>query len=340
VLLGIGHSARDTYQMLHALGVPMARKAFQLGLRIEQPQACVNRHKYGRADYLDLLGAADYTLVARGQRDLFTFCMCAGGIIIPSVSEPDMFCSNGMSNSRHDTPFANSGLVVTLEPDEFGSEHPLAGVELQRRYEAAAFRLSGSNYYCPIQTAKDFVADRAPDPKALLACSYERGTRPVRLDEVIPPPIVRAIRAGLPIMDRRWQGDFLKDAILVGPEMRGSSPVRIERDQVSRESPALAGLYPIGEGAGFAGGLISAAVDGLRSARALVARYAPLEAAAGGAGNADSALGVNRLLSRRKGASTYLNDRAATVNVRASFTSRSTGAGMPHAVRSNPRKIG
>ena len=141
VILGIGHSARDTYQMLlRTRRADRSQSRSNSDSRIEQPQEDVNRHKYGRAEYLEILGAADYTLVAKGQRDLFTFCMCAGGIVIPSVCEPNMFCTNGMSNSRHDTPFANSGLVVTLEPHEFGSSHPLAGVEVQRKYEAMAFR--------------------------------------------------------------------------------------------------------------------------------------------------------------------------------------------------------
>jgi uncharacterized FAD-dependent dehydrogenase len=278
LVLAIGHSARDTYRMLVELGVPLRARAFQLGLRIEQPQEQVNRHKYGKPEYLELLGAADYTLVVHGQRDLYTFCMCAGGSIIPSVSEPHMFCTNGMSNSRHDTPFANSGLVVTLEPHEFGDFHPLAGVELQRRYESAAFHLAGQNYECPIQTAADFLAGRAPDPHASLVSSYRRGGRPLDLAQVIPPQIVDAIRRGLPVMDRRWQGEFLKHAILVGPEMRGSSPVRIDRDPVTRECPGIAGLYPVGEGAGYAGGIVTAAVDGLRSAKQIVSRFAPLAA--------------------------------------------------------------
>ena len=276
VILAIGHSARDTYEALHALGVPMQPKAFQLGLRIEQPQEMVNKHKYGKPGYLELLGAADYTLTARGERDLFTFCMCAGGVIIPSISDPEMFCTNGMSNARHDTPFANSGLMVTLQPQEFGSEHPLAGAHLQREFEAAAFRLAGRDYLCPIQKADDFLAGRAPDPADKLPCSYKRGTRPIALDELLPPSIIRDIRSGLPILDQKWRGDFLRDAMLVGPEMRGSSPVRIDRDRETRQTPGFTGLYPVGEGAGYAGGIISAAVDGLRSARSIAAAFAPL----------------------------------------------------------------
>lgn len=273
-ILAIGHSARDTYAMLHAAGVPMQAKAFQLGLRIEQPQEVVNQHKYAHERYLDLLGAADYSLVAHGQRDLFTFCMCAGGWVIPSVSEPEMFCTNGMSNSRHDTPFANSGLVVTLEPHEFGSDHPLAGVEIQRKYEALAYELAGRNYFCPIQRADDFVAQRTPNPVDKPRSSYKRGVAPLALQQLLPPPVAAAMQSGLPIMDRKWRGDFLRDAVLVGPEMRGSSPVRIVRDMQSFESPTVAGLYPVGEGAGFAGGIVSAAVDGLRAARKVVTRYA------------------------------------------------------------------
>ncbi|MCA9091717.1 MAG: FAD-dependent oxidoreductase, partial [Planctomycetaceae bacterium] len=174
-VLAIGHSARDTYEMLLKTGLPLQQKAFQLGLRIEQPQETVNRRKYGGdSDYLQLLGAADYSLIAKGQKDLFTFCMCAGGIVIPSVSEPNMYCSNGMSNSRHDTPFANSGLVVTLQPHEFGSSHPLAGVHVQRQYESLAFEMTGGNYYAPVQRAKDFLADRTPSPTEQLPSSYER----------------------------------------------------------------------------------------------------------------------------------------------------------------------
>ncbi|MBL8850538.1 MAG: NAD(P)-binding protein [Planctomycetaceae bacterium] len=276
VILGIGHSARDTYAMLHALGVPMRAKAFQLGLRIEQPQVQVNRRKYGRPEYLELLGAADYVLTARSSRDVYTFCMCAGGTVIPSISEPGMFCSNGMSRSRHDTPFANSGVMVTLEPEEFGSAHPLAGVELQRRFESAAFALGGGNYFAPIQSAQDFLAARSPSPKARLESSYERGVTPADLHGVLPPSVLGAIREALPLMDRRWRGDFLKHATLVGPEMRGSSPVRIDRDNATRETPGFSGLFPVGEGAGYAGGIISAAVDGLRSAREIVRRHARL----------------------------------------------------------------
>jgi hypothetical protein len=202
--------------------------------------------------------------------------MCAGGEVIPSVSEPYRFCSNGMSNSRHNTPFANSGLVVTLDPcAELNTNHPLAGVEVQRRYEAIAYQLGRENYYAPIQWAKDYIGGKSSSGKDALPSSYKRGTVTTQLDSVLPPVIAEAIRAGLPIMDQKWRGDFLKQATLVGPEMRGSSPVRIPRDAESRQVNGIAGLYPIGEGAGYAGGIISAAVDGLRTAKVIVKAFAP-----------------------------------------------------------------
>jgi uncharacterized FAD-dependent dehydrogenase len=187
-----------------------------------------------------------------------------------------MFCTNGMSNSRHDTPFANSGLVVTIDPREAGNSDPLAGVALQRRYESLAFAAGGHNYLCPIQRAEDFVAGRSPAPRERIECSYPRGSVPLALDQLLPPAAARAIRAGLPIMDQKWRGDFLKNAVLVGPEMRGSSPVRIPRDPATRECAGIAGLYPVGEGAGYAGGIISAAVDGLRSAKSVTEKFSPM----------------------------------------------------------------
>ena len=273
-VLGIGHSARDTYGMLLDAGLPLRQKAFQLGLRIEQPQDQVNRHKYGRPEYLPLLGAADYTLTAHGQRDVYSFCMCAGGITIPSVSEPGCIATNGMSNSRHDTPFANSGIMVTLEPHEFGSEHVLAGVELQRRFERIAFDLAGRNYLRPHPNRSRFPG--RPHSAARAASGEFLPTRHDGPESrrVLPPVVSAAIRAGLPVMDRKWHGDFLPNANLLGPEMRGSSPMRIERDAVSRQSPACLGLYPVGEGAGFAGGIVSAAVDGLLSAKQIVRQFA------------------------------------------------------------------
>jgi uncharacterized protein len=272
-VLAIGHSARDTYGMLLRRGVPLEAKAFQLGVRIEQPQENVNIARHGAFSDHPALGAAEYNLnVKAGRRDLFTFCMCPGGIIMPSVSEPGYFGTNGMSHSRRDTPFANSGLVVTVSPDDLTSRHPLAGVHFQQKAERLAYLAGGRTYHAPVQRAGDFLTGRASRGK--IRTSYERGTIPTDLGLILPPMVMEALERGLTAMDRKMRGAFLTDAVLTGPESRGSSPVRIPRDDATRQSPAVLGLYPCGEGAGYAGGIVSAAVDGLRTARAIVARHA------------------------------------------------------------------
>ena len=203
------------------------------------------------------LGAADYTLVAHGPHDLFTFCMCAGGYIIPSVSEPGYFCTNGMSLSRHDSPFANSGLVVTVPPEHFGGSDVLAGVRLQAAYERKAFELSRDEYLCPIQTAPDFLDGSGHRDSSAKQLSARR--RPCGIGRACSAARAEALHHALPMLDRRWHGRFLAEATLVGPEARGSSPVRIVRDSRTLESPGIEGLYPVGEGAGYAGGIVSAA---------------------------------------------------------------------------------
>jgi uncharacterized FAD-dependent dehydrogenase len=275
VIMATGHSARDTFRMLAERRVPMTPKPFQFGVRIEHRQDVVNAVQFGprHAHYEELLGNADYSLVAHGGHDLFTFCMCAGGYIIPSVSQNGFFATNGMSLSKRDSPFANSGLVVTVPVEEFGAPDVLAGMRLQEKYESRAYEIGGrAEYRSPAQRAKDFVAGRAT--AAVGECSYPRGVTPCDLREVLPPFVAEAVAHGLPQMDRRWQGRFLAGAVLVGPESRGSSPIRVDRDPESRESPGVPGLYPVGEGAGYAGGIVSAAVDGLRTARAIVGKYA------------------------------------------------------------------
>lgn len=276
VVLAIGHSARDTYRMLAQRGVSMSPKAFQFGVRIEHTQDVVNHVQYGpnAERYEQLLGNADYSLVAHGTNDLFTFCMCAGGFIIPSVSTEGYFCTNGMSLSKRDSPFANSGLVVTVPVSAFAGDDVLAGVRLQEQYEKVAFELGRGAYASPAQQAKDYVAGRVSS--GLPDTSYPRGLVSADLRAVLPPVVAEAVAHGLPQMDQRWQGRFLANALLVGPEARGSSPVRIDRHPESRQSPGIEGLYPVGEGAGYAGGIVSAAVDGLRTARAIIARYSPL----------------------------------------------------------------
>jgi uncharacterized FAD-dependent dehydrogenase len=274
VILATGHSARDTYGMLLRRCVPLEAKPFQFGVRIEQPQAQIDVARYGCHAGHPALGAADYMLSIRaGNCDLFTFCMCAGGYVMPSVSEPGYFCTNGMSESRHDSPFANSGLVITVDPAQTGSAHPLAGVHFQQRFERSAYMACRRSYGAPIQWVRDFLRSRPS--KGQVPTSYRRGAAvPTDLNTFLPEQLVRALLRGLPVMDRRFHGRFLRDATLTGPEARGSSPVRVIRDPITRQSPAVAGLYPCGEGAGFAGGIVSAAVDGLRTARAIAATFA------------------------------------------------------------------
>jgi uncharacterized protein len=252
--------------------VPMVQKTFQLGVRIEQPQEQINRVQYGSARLEDKLGAADYSLVARGDHNVFTFCMCAGGYVMPSVSEPGYFSTNGMSLARRDSPFANSGLMVSIEPQHFGSDHVLAGMHLQREFERRAFEIGRGEYMCPIQTASDYLRRRVTP--AAPPSSYPRPVIAADLSSLVPPLVAQSLHHALPQLDRRWQGRFLQNATLVGPEARGSSPVRFLRDDVTLESPGIAGLYPVGEGAGYAGGIVSAALDGLRAAKAIIRRYA------------------------------------------------------------------
>jgi hypothetical protein len=271
-VLATGHSARDVYTMLVHRGVPVVPKPFQIGVRVEHPQALVNRIQYGPRHHEDQLGNADYSLVAHGTVDVFTFCMCAGGHIIPSVSDEAYFCTNGMSLSKRDSPYANSGLVVTLPVGEFGGSDPLAGMRVQAQHEKRAYELGRGEYLCPVQRGRDYlngvVSSVVPE------FSYPRGGVCIDLREVLPPFVAEALRTGLPGMDRAWRGRFLPEAVLVGPEARGSSPVRVMRDEVTRESP-VGGIYPVGEGAGYAGGIVSAAVDGLRTAREIIRRFAP-----------------------------------------------------------------
>lgn len=275
VLLGIGHSARDTYEMLRRRGVSLSGKPFQMGLRIEHPQSLIDAAQYGphagRAD----LGAADYHLVARGaagDRDVYTFCMCPGGRVLPVGHEPETICTNGGSVQRRDSGWANAGVVTTVTPEHADTD-PLAGMRMQREVEHACFLAAGGDYALAGQTVEDFLAHRATE--AVPECSSLVPVRGVDFNELLPGDIVRAIHNALGQFDQRIAGFAGPQAVLLGPETRASSPVRINRDRDSRLSPSADNLYPIGEGAGYAGGIVSAAVDGLRSAERIIARFAP-----------------------------------------------------------------
>lgn len=276
LLLGIGHSARDTYHMLHQRGVALQAKPFQMGVRIEHPQDLINRNQYGEA--AAQLGAADYFLVAKHAAglcdrcgpDLFSFCMCPGGTILPSNESPNEICTNGASTSRRNSPYANSGLVVTILPREFGDD-PLAGVEYQRKWERLAFELSGS-YKVPAQRATDYLAGRVSDGQ--MNTSFPLGASPVDLRQMLPGLVIDALQRGLPMLERLVPGYAGADAIITAPETRASSPVRIPRDD-ARQSLTVAGIYPVGEGAGYAGGIVSSATDGAKSALAIIHAFAP-----------------------------------------------------------------
>ncbi|RKY18420.1 MAG: hypothetical protein DRQ55_13380 [Planctomycetota bacterium] len=276
LVLGVGHSARDTLGMLLEHGVQAEAKPFQLGLRIEHPQALVERWQYGRSCGHPALPAAEYSLSSRdrsgARMDVHSFCMCPGGEILPSTEKPGFLCVNGASPAARDGAFANSGLVVTLEPSSFGAD-PRAGMALQEHHEAAAFRLGGGDFGAPGQRVTDFLARRVS--QTLGPTSYPLPVRPALLDEVLPDGAAEALRAALTEVERRMPGYAGAEAMLVGPESRSSAPLRIARDEHTLESPSHPGLYPVGEGAGHAGGIMSAAVDGLRVAEALALRFAP-----------------------------------------------------------------
>lgn len=271
-VLAIGHSARDTYAMLARRGVAMEFKPFQMGLRIEHPQERIDRAQLGR--WAGRLPAAEYVLNDK-RRGVFSFCMCPGGTLMASVSEAEHLCTNGMSRRRRDSGFANSGLVFTVRAGATpgGGRDPLDGVAVQRAFERRAFELAGGTYALPAQRAPDFLAGRRS--RGALASSYPGRLVAADLREVVPTAGARAIQASLRFFTSRIPGYAGPDALLVGPEARGSSPVRIPRDPATRASASTTGLYPVGEGAGYAGGIMSAAIDGLRSAAALVEAWAP-----------------------------------------------------------------
>jgi len=272
VFLGLGHSARESIRGLYRDGVAMERKPFQLGARIEHPQEVINRMQYGAYCDNPLLPPADYRLVAKlSGGDLFSFCMCPGGEILPATEKPGYICVNGASPLGRRGRFANSGFVITLEPDRFPGEGPLAGIELQEQIEARAAALAEHPFGAPALRLGDFVGTRMTTG-ALPDSSYPMPLTAAPFEEFLPQPVVDALRAGLTGLCERLPVLRHPDAVIVGPESRSSCPVRIVRDPKFLQSPSFAGLYPMGEGAGYAGGIVSAAIDGLRCAEAFLAQ--------------------------------------------------------------------
>lgn len=270
LVLAPGHSARDTWRMLLHAGIGAEAKPFQLGARVEHPQAIVDAARHGEGPEAKLLGPAYYGLVAKAGEGLpaaHSFCMCPGGQIVASVSEPGLLCTNGMSNSRHSSPFANAALVTTLGPREFGSD-VFDGVALQQRLERACFEAGGGDYTAPAQSVRDFLEGR--ETHAGRRTSYRFGTRPGRIDALLPPLVRDALRRALGRFERDIPGFAGGEGVLVGLETRSSGPVRLPRDPETFRARGLENVLPCGEGAGYAGGIMSAAIDGARAAQALL----------------------------------------------------------------------
>lgn len=273
LILAVGHSARDTFEMLLGLGLPMEAKAFSVGARIEHPQKLIDAAQYGKFAGDPALGAADYRFAEHlpGGRGVYTFCMCPGGTVVAAASEPGRLVTNGMSVFARDGENANSALLVGVGPEDFGGTGPLAGVEFQRRLEEAAFRLGGGGFRAPAQRVGDFLARMPSSGFGGVRPSYPVGVTPCSLDGCLPEFLADSMREGIRRMDLRLRGFASPDAVLTAVESRSSSPVRLLRGG-DLQSLGARGLYPCGEGAGYAGGIVSAAVDGLRCAEALLLR--------------------------------------------------------------------
>jgi uncharacterized FAD-dependent dehydrogenase len=275
VVLAVGHSARDTFQMLYDLGVHIEAKPFSIGVRIEHPQSWMDRARFGtHAGHPDL-GAADYSLShhCKDGRTVYSFCMCPGGTVVAATSEPGRVVTNGMSQYSRNERNANSGFVVGIDPERDYPGHPLAGIAFQRKWESLAYTAGGSSYAAPAQKVGDFMAGRASSDLGEVAPSYKPGVTMTDLSACLPAFVIEAMREALPVFGRQIAGYDHPDVLLTGVETRTSSPVRITRGK-DFQSLNTAGLFPAGEGAGYAGGILSAAVDGIKVAEAVAAAYA------------------------------------------------------------------
>ena len=267
IILAIGHSAHDTYRMLAAEGVALETKGFAMGVRAEHPQALINQLMYHSTN-VEYVGNASYSLVTQVDgRGVYSFCMCPGGHIVPAGSEAGSCVVNGMSASHRNSPYANSGMVVQINPEDIEGENPLRGLELQEALERLAFEHGGPQAQAPAQRLKDFVEGRAS--KDLPACSYLPGIVSSRLDQWLPVHIGKRLQQGFRDFDKKYPGFLTNEAVIVGVESRSSSAVRIPRDPETLESISTPGLYPCGEGAGYAGGITSSALDGINAALAI-----------------------------------------------------------------------
>jgi len=272
LVVALGHSARDTFEMLHARGVFMEAKPFSIGVRIEHPQSIIDRARFGDAAGNPILGAADYKLShqAKNGRGVYSFCMCPGGTVVATASEPGRLVTNGMSQYSRRERNANSGIVVGITPDDFPSEKgdPLAGIAFQRHWEEQAYKAGGENWSAPGQLVGDFIAGRPSNSLGAVVPSYRPGVHPTDLALCLPDFAVEAMREALPAFARQIPGYAMDEAVMTGVETRTSSPLRLTRG-ADFQSLNVEGLYPAGEGAGYAGGILSAAVDGIKVAEAL-----------------------------------------------------------------------
>ena len=270
LILAIGHSARDTVDMLFKMGVEMIQKPFSVGARIEHPQKLINQSQYGAFAGHPRLGAADYKLACHGlhERGAYTFCMCPGGTVVAAASEKEGVIVNGMSSLARDGENANAALLVGIEPKDFPSEHPLAGIDYQRQIEHTAFELAGSNYKAPAQLVGDFLLGKASTVLGEVQPTYPLGVTLTNLDECLPGKVSQTMKSAIVEMDKKLNGFNLYDAVLTAPETRSSSAVRMVRDEFLQCS--IRGVYPCGEGAGYAGGIVSAACDGIKCAHAVL----------------------------------------------------------------------
>ena len=268
VILAIGHSAHDTYRMLAAEGVTLETKGFAMGVRAEHPQPLINKLMYHTTN-VDYVGNASYSLVTQVDgRGVYSFCMCPGGHIVPAGSTPGTCVVNGMSASHRNSPYANSGIVVQINPEDIAGTDPLRGLEYQESLERLAFEHGGPQSQAPAQRLRDFVEGRAS--KDLPACSYLPGIVTSRLDEWLPAPIGKRLQQGFRDFDKKYPGFLTNDAVIVGVESRSSSAVRIPRNPETLQSVSTLNLYPCGEGAGYAGGITSSALDGINAALKIV----------------------------------------------------------------------
>lgn len=279
LILAIGHSSRDTYEMLNKRGVFMEPKAFAIGVRVEHSQNMINVNQYGKYANHPRLKAADYRLAHTTQatgRAVYSFCMCPGGEVVAAASEEERLVTNGMSYYDRDKDNANAAIVVTVGEDDFEGGTPLKGMEFQRHYERLAYNVGGGRYRAPIQLVGDFLEDRITTKLGSIKPTYNPGYEFKDLRECLPEYVIRSLKEGLVNFDRKIKGFAANDAVLTGIETRTSAPVKITRNE-SFQSINVKGLYPSGEGAGFAGGIISAAVDGLKSAENIMKEYCPLD---------------------------------------------------------------